>query len=65
VDEPARRRGIGRALFEAVRLWAKSRDVRWLQWHAGTSASEFYAGVGVKPTPSEDESHPFYEIDFG
>jgi GNAT superfamily N-acetyltransferase len=64
VDDEARRRGVGRELFEGVRGWASARSARWLQWHAGRTANEFYAALGIAPTPSEDDTHPFYEIEF-
>ena len=65
VDEQARRHGVGRELFESVREWARARPVRWLQWQVSSSAVRFYAALGISPTPSEDDSHPFYEVDFG
>jgi GNAT superfamily N-acetyltransferase len=65
VDEQARRRGVGRELFESVREWARARPARWLQWQASASAVPFYAALGISPTPSEDNAHSFFEIDFG
>jgi len=59
-----RRRGVGRALFAAVRGWAQDRRVRWLQWQSGTTTVAFYERLGLSPTPRDDAEHPFYEIDF-
>lgn len=64
VDEYVRLGGVGRSLFEAVRGWAAARGARWLQWHAGMTAAGFYDSLGIAPTPSQDDNHPFYEIDF-
>lgn len=64
VDERARLHAIGRSLFEFVCDWATTRGARWLQWHAGTSGEAFYDALGIAPTPSEDDIHPFYEIEF-
>ncbi len=60
-----RRRGIGRQLFEAVRIWAAGHAIRWLQWQASTAAVPFYARLGlVGDTRSDLQERPFYEIDF-
>jgi GNAT superfamily N-acetyltransferase len=65
VDEQARRRGVGTELFASVREWARARPARWLQWQASGSAVRFYAALGISPTPSDYDTHPFYEVDFG
>lgn len=64
VREDSRCAGVGRSLFDEVRTWAEVRGARWLQWHAGTGSVAFYESLGFFPTPSEDETHPFYEIEF-
>jgi GNAT superfamily N-acetyltransferase len=63
VDEHARLGGVGRLLFNAIREWTTSRGARWLQWHAGTTSAGFYTALGITPMPSEDDLHPFYEIE--
>ena len=64
VEKDARRQGIGRDLFKAVRSWAEGRRVRWLQWHGGRTSAPFYAALGITPIKNDDEAHPFYEIEF-
>lgn len=51
VDESAARRGIGRALVEAVRAWAQDQGLANLSLHTGafnTNARAFYAALGFR-----------------
>lgn len=64
VREEARGQGLGRALFWAVREWARGEGVRWLQWQASPSAISFYTRLGLRGQACPDPDHPFYEIEF-
>jgi GNAT superfamily N-acetyltransferase len=59
-----RRRGIGRALFAAVREWATRRGtVRYLEWQASRAALAFYRRLGFTgDTRSDLEAHPYFEV---
>jgi GNAT superfamily N-acetyltransferase len=59
-----RRRGIGRALFGAVREWAIGRaTVKYLEWQASLPAVGFYERLGLRgDTRSDLEEHPYFEI---
>ena len=58
-----RRRGIGRALLDAVREWAAARGARWLRWRGRPESREFYAAVGLRPVSGGREVDPLYELD--
>ena len=60
-----RNQGIGTQLFNAITNWAKTTNVKYLQWQAGTIAVPFYEKLGLKgDTKSDLETHPFYEIEY-
>lgn len=51
VDEQVRRRGVGRALFEAVREYAKSNGVSRIElnmWEFNREALAFYDAIGFR-----------------
>lgn len=56
--------GAGRALFDAVRLWAQRSGMRYLEWQAPLSAVPFYHRLGFDGDPCPQPDFPFYEIDF-
>ncbi len=58
------RLGIGKALFETTRDWAKSIGGTWFEWYASQSAIAFYNRLGYSGTTDSDSAHPFYEIKF-
>ena len=64
VLEPFRRQGVGKALFEGIRAWARSVGATWLEWYASSSAVGFYKRLGYEGTSNPDLQHPFYEIEF-
>jgi GNAT superfamily N-acetyltransferase len=50
VDRRARGQGVGQALMEVVKAWARAAGVRklgWDVWRANTSAMAFYDGLGA------------------
>ena len=52
VDRAARGQGVGQALMELVKAWAKAAGVSklgWDVWHANASAMAFYDGIGARP----------------
>lgn len=59
-----RRRGVGRALFGAVREWATRQEtVKYLEWQASLPALGFYERLGLRgDTRSDLEQHPYFEI---
>lgn len=65
VDETMRTLGAGRALFAAVRSWARNRGITWLQWQASEAALPFYERLGLTGDLCPDPMHPFFEIEFG
>lgn len=64
MTETHRRRGVGRALFIAVKDWANEHGVRWLEWQASAEALDFYQRLGLQGDPCPDPGHPYFEIDF-
>jgi len=59
VDRAVRGQGVGKALIEGVKAWARDHGVRklgWDVWHANHTAKRFYEAVGA--TRSE-ETHPY------
>ncbi len=58
------RRGIGTALFVAVRDWAQDAGATWFEWYASLSAVPFYERLGYAGTGDPDPKHPYFEIDF-
>jgi len=51
VDRAARGQGVGRALMEAVKAWARAAGIRklgWDVWQANASAMAFYEGLGAR-----------------
>src|SRR5207248_11475500 len=59
-----RRRGIGAALFTAIKTWAMGKGVRYLQWQASLSAVPFYERLGYAGDPCPQPDYPFFEIEF-
>ena len=59
-----RGRGIGAAIFQAAREWARQEGVRYLEWQASLSAVPFYERLGYSGDPCPQPEHPFFEIDF-
>jgi GNAT superfamily N-acetyltransferase len=59
-----RRRGIGSALFLAVKTWAERRGVRYLEWQASRAALPFYERLGYTGDPCPQPDYPFFEIEF-
>lgn len=57
-----RRRGVGSALFRAVKAWSDERGVKWLQWQASLDAVPFYRALGLAGDPCPDPEHPFFEL---
>jgi GNAT superfamily N-acetyltransferase len=50
VDQRARGQGVGQALMDAVKAWAKAAGVRklgWDVWRPNTSAMAFYDSLGA------------------
>lgn len=61
-----RRRGVARALMEAVESWARSQPVRYIFWYANQGpAGDAYRAMGYLPEVSGQEGFDFYEIDLG
>ena len=59
VDRAFRGQGVGKALMEAVKAWARSQGVRklgWDVWHANHTAKRFYEAVGASQS---EETHPY------
>lgn len=62
----ARRRGVGRALVEAVLQWARSQPVRYVFWYANQGeAGAAYRAMGYQPEGSGQDGFDFYEVDLG
>ncbi len=59
-----RKRGIGTALFAAIRAWAEGRGVRYLEWQASQAAVPFYERLGYIGDPCPQPEYPFFEIEF-
>lgn len=61
-----RRRGVARALMQAVEDWARANPVRYVFWYANQhEAGKAYQAMGYHPAPSGQEGFDFYEIDLG
>jgi GNAT superfamily N-acetyltransferase len=58
------KKGIGKALFEVTRDWAKSIGATWFEWYASKSAIAFYERLGFMGDAQPDPEHPYFEIDF-
>jgi len=60
-----RNQKIGSKLFDFIQSWARDKNVKYLQWQAGTNAIPFYEKLGLTgDTVSDLQTHPFYEIEF-
>ncbi len=64
VKSEHQKKGIGKALFETTRDWAKSVGATWFEWYASRSAIGFYERLGFIGDAQPDPEHPYYEIDF-
>jgi len=64
VPTSQRKRGIGTALFAAIRAWAEGRGVRYLEWQASHAAVPFYERLGYTGNPCPQPEYPFFEIEF-
>jgi GNAT superfamily N-acetyltransferase len=58
------KKGIGKALFEFTRDWAKDNGATWFEWYASQSAIGFYERLGFLGNAQPDPENPYYEIDF-
>jgi GNAT superfamily N-acetyltransferase len=59
VDETARGQGVGRALMDGVKAWARAAGVRklgWDVWRGNASAIAFYEEMGAK---ADHEAAPY------
>jgi GNAT superfamily N-acetyltransferase len=59
VDRAARGEGVGHALMEVVKAWARAAGIRklgWDVWHANASAMAFYDGLGAS---ADSETVPY------
>jgi GNAT superfamily N-acetyltransferase len=59
-----RHQGIAKGLLESVITWAKTANVRYLQWQANKTSIAFYERLGHVAIPDPDPEHPFFEIEF-
>jgi GNAT superfamily N-acetyltransferase len=59
-----RKQGTGKALFEAIKNWAKASGAKWLEWYASPSAVGFYDKLGYQGETCPQPENPFYEIEF-
>jgi GNAT superfamily N-acetyltransferase len=53
VSKPARRRGVGRSLIDAAKMWARERNIWNLEvsaWSFNVETIEFYRKVGFQRT---------------
>jgi N-acetylglutamate synthase-like GNAT family acetyltransferase len=57
-------KGIGRALFEMTKDWAKGIGATWFEWYASQSATGFYKRLGFTGDAQPNPENPYYEIDF-
>jgi GNAT superfamily N-acetyltransferase len=64
VQEEQRKKGIGKALFETARDWAKGIGATWFEWYASTSGIGFYEHLGYVGDSNPDPETPFFEIEF-
>jgi ribosomal protein S18 acetylase RimI-like enzyme len=58
VEEGHRGQGIGTALFNAAKRWARERGLRYMQtevWHENAGAHAFYARQGFHPRTTRME----------
>jgi GNAT superfamily N-acetyltransferase len=58
------KKGIGKALFECTRDWAKGIGATWFEWYASKSAIAFYERLGFTGSAQPDPETPYFEIDF-
>lgn len=58
------RLGIGKALFESTRDWAKSMGGTWFEWYASQSAVGFYERLGYAGSVDASPEHLYFEIKF-
>ena len=59
-----RKKGIGKALFECTRDWAKSIGATWFEWYTSQNATSFYERLGFTGDAQPDPDTAYFEIDF-
>jgi GNAT superfamily N-acetyltransferase len=59
-----RKQGIAKELLESFIAWAKTNNVKYLQWQANKTSTAFYEPLGYVSIPDPDPEHPFFEIEF-
>jgi GNAT superfamily N-acetyltransferase len=59
-----RKQGVAKGLLESVIVWAKTSNVKYLQWQANKTSITFYERLGYVNIPDPDPEHPFFEIEF-
>lgn len=64
VESQQRRLGVGKALFEAIKVWCVARGARYLEWQSSKEALGFYEHLGLQGDPCPQPEHPFFEIKF-
>lgn len=58
------KKGIGKALFEVTKDWAKSIGATWFEWYASQSAIGFYERLGFIGSAQPNPETPYFELDF-
>jgi GNAT superfamily N-acetyltransferase len=64
VETNSRRNGVGRALFNGIQDWVKTRGSRYLEWQSSSQGMAFYERLGLNGDPNPQPEYPFFEIDF-
>lgn len=59
-----RKCGIGKALFEHTRDWARSIGATWFEWYASPSAVSFYRRLGLEGELCPEPECPYFCIEF-
>jgi GNAT superfamily N-acetyltransferase len=63
VETNSRRNGVGRALFNGIQDWVKTRGSRYLEWQSSSQGMAFYERLGLKGDPNPQPEYAFFEID--